>query len=151
MSTSHFTMAKSSLTFTPNLQTNINTYYIRHVLPFTPNVQIPFSLALRLSPLHLFNQRELHTSVCVGSLYLLTIFTTVAITAISVNGKYMYNELTIEPFSYDLDRKTREQNRNNKETEIERFDWFIERIQTRVAFGWLSEGSGEKTSCPRTF
>ena len=47
--------------------------------------------------------------------------------------------------------KTREQNRNNKRTEIERFDWFIERIQTRVAFGWLSERSGEKTSCPRTF
>ena len=80
---------------------------------------------------------------------LLTIFTNVAITAISVNGKY--NELTIEPFSYDLERKTREQNRNNEETEIERFDWFIERIQTRVAFGWLSEGSGEKTSSPRTF
>ena len=39
--------------------------------------------------------------------------------------------------------KTREQNRNNKRTEIERFDWFIERIQTRVAFGWLSERSGE--------
>ena len=48
--------------------------------------------------------------------------------------------------------KTREQNRNNKLTEIERFDWFIERIQTRVAFGWLSERSGEKKgSCPRTF
>ena len=45
--------------------------------------------------------------------------------------------------------KTREQNRNNKRTEIERFDWFIERIQTRVAFGWLSERSGEKTSCPK--
>ena len=40
--------------------------------------------------------------------------------------------------------KTREQNRNNKQTKIERFDWFIERIQTRVAFGWLSERSGEK-------
>ena len=45
--------------------------------------------------------------------------------------------------------KTREQNRNNKRTEIERFDWFIEQIQTRVAFGWLSERSGEKTSCPK--
>ena len=33
--------------------------------------------------------------------------------------------------------KTREQNRINKRTEIERFDWFIERIQTRVAFGGL--------------
>ena len=32
--------------------------------------------------------------------------------------------------------KTREQNRNNKRTEIELFDSFIERIQTPVAFGW---------------
>ena len=46
---------------------------------------------------------------------------------------------------------TLKQNRNIKRTEKERFDWFIERIQTRVAFGWLSERSGEKTSCPRTF
>ena len=30
-------------------------------------------------------------------------------------------------FSYDLEMKTHEQNRNNKRTEIERFDWFIER------------------------
>ena len=57
----------------------------------------------------------------------------------------------IERFSYDLEMKTREQNGNNKRTEVERFDWFIERIQTRVAFGWLSERSGEKASCPRTF
>ena len=35
--------------------------------------------------------------------------------------------------------KTTQQNRNNKRTEIEQFDWFIERIQTHVAFGWLSE------------
>ena len=35
--------------------------------------------------------------------------------------------------------KTREQMRSNKRTEIERFDWLIERIQTRVAFGWLRE------------
>ena len=40
--------------------------------------------------------------------------------------------------------KTREQNRNNKRAEIERFDWFIERIQTRLAFGRLSERSVEK-------
>ena len=53
----------------------------------------------------------------------------------------------IERFSYDLEMKARQQNRNNKRTEIERFDWFIERIQTRVAFGWLSERSDEKTSC----
>ena len=54
----------------------------------------------------------------------------------------------LERFSYDLERKTCEQNRNNKRTEIERFDWFIERIQTRVAFGWLSERSGEKNFMP---
>ena len=40
--------------------------------------------------------------------------------------------------------QTREQNRNDKRTEIERFDWFVERIQTCVAFDWLSERSGEK-------
>ena len=45
--------------------------------------------------------------------------------------------------------KTREQNRNNKRTEIERFDGLIELIKTPVDFGWLSERSGEKTSCPR--
>ena len=47
--------------------------------------------------------------------------------------------------------KTLERDRNNKRTEIERFDWFIEWLQTRVTFGWLSERSGEKTSRPRTF
>ena len=44
--------------------------------------------------------------------------------------------------------KTREQNRNNKRTEIERFDGLIELIKTPVDFGWLIERSGEKT-CPR--
>ena len=43
----------------------------------------------------------------------------------------------LKRFSYDLEMKTHEQNRNNKRTEIERFDWFIKRIQTPVAFGWL--------------
>ena len=47
--------------------------------------------------------------------------------------------LLLERFSDDLEMKTREQNRNSERTEIERFDWFTERIQTRVAFGWLSE------------
>ena len=61
------------------------------------------------------------------------------------------NQLLIEQFPYDLETKTREQNRNNKRTEIGRFDWFIERIQTNLGFGWLSERSGEKTSRPRTF
>ena len=51
----------------------------------------------------------------------------------------------IERFSYDLEMKTREQNRNNKRTEIEQYDWSVERIQTLVAFDWFSERSGEKT------
>ena len=42
-------------------------------------------------------------------------------------------------------------NENNKRTEIERFDWFIERIETHLAFGWLSERLAEKTSCPKNF
>ena len=57
----------------------------------------------------------------------------------------------LERFLYDLEMKTRGQNRNNKRTVIQLFDWFIEQIQTRVDFGWLSERLGEKTSCPRTF
>ena len=57
----------------------------------------------------------------------------------------------LERFSYDLEMQTREQNKKNKLMEIGRFDGAIERIQTRVAFGWLSERSDEKTSCPRTF
>ena len=56
----------------------------------------------------------------------------------------------IKRFSYVLEVKTRERNMH-KRTEIGRFDWLIEQIQTHVAFGWLSERSGEKTSCPRTF
>ena len=58
----------------------------------------------------------------------------------------------LERFSYDLEKKTREQHRKNKWTEIERFDWFIERIQTCVAFGWFFNRTldmSEKTSCPR--
>ena len=57
----------------------------------------------------------------------------------------------VERCLFDFEMKTREQNRNNNRKEIERFDWFIDRIQTRVAFDWLSELSGEKISCPRTF
>ena len=56
-----------------------------------------------------------------------------------------------ERLSYDLEMKTREQYRNNKRMEIERFDWFIEQIQTRVAFGWLSERSGKKNFMPKNF
>ena len=58
----------------------------------------------------------------------------------------------LERFSYDLEIKAREQNRNNKQTKIERFYWFIERIQTPwLLVGWLCERSGGKNSCPRTF
>ena len=34
---------------------------------------------------------------------------------------------------------------------VERFDWCIERIQTHLAFGWLSERLGKQTSCPKNF
>ena len=40
--------------------------------------------------------------------------------------------------------KTHKQNRKNKQMEMEQFDWFIERIQMRVALGRLSERSREK-------
>ena len=47
----------------------------------------------------------------------------------------------LERFSCDLEMIARKQKRNSKRTEIERFDWLIERIQT----------PGEKSSFPRTF
>ena len=43
----------------------------------------------------------------------------------------------------------RANNRNNKRTEIERFDWFVKQIQTSMGFGWISGPSAEKTSCPK--
>ena len=43
----------------------------------------------------------------------------------------------LERFSYDLEMKARGQNRNDKRTEIGRFDWFIERTDKRV---WLFIG-----------
>ena len=49
------------------------------------------------------------------------------------------NQLPLtQRFSFDLETKTRQQNRNSKRTEIGRFDWLSERL-------------GEKTSRPRTF
>ena len=57
----------------------------------------------------------------------------------------------VTAISYDLKMKTREQNRNNKRTEIERFDWFIEWVQTYVAFGWLSDALVKKLHARRTF
>ena len=56
-----------------------------------------------------------------------------------VSCLFQFRIQVLERFSYDLEKWKREQNRNNKRPEIEPFDWFIERIQTRVAFGWLSE------------
>ena len=47
--------------------------------------------------------------------------------------------------------KMREQNKHNKRTEIERFDWFIEQKQMRLAFGWLCKPSGEKNFKPENF
>ena len=42
---------------------------------------------------------------------------------------------TVERFSYDIEMKTREQNRSNKRTEIERFDWY--RTDTNACGFWL--------------
>ena len=56
------------------------------------------------------------------------------------NAAYLiaaYSVSMIERFSYDLEMKAREQNRNDKRTEMERFDWFIERTDKRV---WLFIG-----------
>ena len=46
--------------------------------------------------------------------------------------------------------KAREQNRNSKRTEIERFDWFIERIQTR-GFWLVKRTLGLKNVTPQNF
>ena len=47
-----------------------------------------------------------------------------------------FERQTIERFLYDREMKRRQQNGNNKRTEIEQFDWFIERIQR----AWLLVG-----------
>ena len=88
MSASHFTMAKSSLSSSPNLQTNTNTYYIHHVIPYTPNVLF-LSVWLLDYAAFVLPTRPSHFV----PMNLLTIFTNVSVTAISFNGKY--NELTI--------------------------------------------------------
>ena len=88
MSTSHFTMAKSSLTFSPNLQTKTNTYCIRHVIPYTTNMLF-LSVYLLDSAAFVQPTRPSHSP----PMNLLTIFTNVAIIAISFNGKY--NDLTL--------------------------------------------------------
>ena len=41
--------------------------------------------------------------------------------------------------------------KRKQQTNGNRVIWFIELIQTRVVFGWLSERSGWNNSCPRTF
>ena len=46
--------------------------------------------------------------------------------------------------------KAREQNRNSKRTEIERFDCFIERIQTR-GFWLVKRTLGLKNVTPQNF
>ena len=43
----------------------------------------------------------------------------------------------------------RANNRSNKRTEIQQFDWFVAQIQTCTGFGWISEPLAEKTSCPK--
>ena len=64
---------------------------------------------------------------------------------VSYRKGYIYSfdflNILIERLSYDFEMKTREQNKKSKRTEIERFYWLIERIQTSVGFGWLRPGS----------
>ena len=55
------------------------------------------------------------------------------ITGYGFQGLESWIPVFIVRFSYDLEMKTRKQNRDNKQTEMERFDWFIEWMQTRVA------------------
>ena len=59
------------------------------------------------------------------------------IVTVSAPPRNLFDIFAIERFSYDLEMKAREQNRNDKRTEIERFDWFIERTDKRV---WLFIG-----------
>ena len=68
MSTSHFTMAKSSLTgLTPNLQTKTNTYSCH---PIHIKRAIPFSLALRLHRICSTNETfTLRTNELIDYLY----------------------------------------------------------------------------------
>ena len=96
----------------------------------------------------IFGQPFLGSSDNAGFLY---VKPTYQVLRTSRHFQYIIKRKRLERFAYDLEMKTREQNKNNKRTEIERFDWFIERIKTRVAVGWLSERSAEKTWCPRTF
>ena len=79
------------------------------------------------------------------------IIVTLAFVTRGLMSSFICRPFALERLSYDLEMKTLERNGNNKRTEIERFDWFIERIQTHLAFGWLSERSAEKTSCPKNF
>ena len=90
----------------------------------------------------IFGQPFLGSSDNAGFLY---VKPTYQVLATSRHFQYIIKRKRLERFAYDLEMKTREQNRNNKRTEIERFDWFIERIKTHVAVGWLSERSAEKT------
>ena len=56
----------------------------------------------------------------------------------------------VERFSYDIEMKTREQNRNNKLTEIERFDWY--RRDTNACGFWLVKWTlGGKNFMPENF
>ena len=88
----------------------------------------------------IFGQPFLGSSDNAGFLY---VKPTYQVLGTSRHFQYIIKRKRLERFAYDLEMKTREQNRNNKRTEIERFDWFIERIKTRVAVGWLSERSAE--------
>ena len=80
----------------------------------------------------IFGQPFLGSSDNAGFLY---VKPTYQVLATSQQYQYIIKRKRLERFSFDLEIKTREENTSNKRTEIERFDWFIERIQKRVAFG----------------
>ena len=52
----------------------------------------------------------------------------------------------MERFSYDLEMK--HANKTENTNERKQRDFIVERIQTRVAFGWLSKRSAEKKFMP---
>ena len=63
------------------------------------------------------------------------------------------NRKFLKRLLYGLEMEMREQNRNNKHKLGNRAIWLVYWTDTNVHgfFGWLSECSGEKTLCLRTF
>ena len=82
----------------------------------------------------IFGQPFLGSSDNAGFLY---VKPTYQVLATSQQYQYIIKRKRLERFSYDLEMKTREQNGINKRTEIERFDWFIERNGELSTNQWI--------------